>query len=179
MHLWTAVVLFVVMATGWLGCASGDPAASSRAAQATAAASAEAAPGSRHVLLTLELSSTSGMKVLDEREVAQPLPDRKVTDKLPWRFEVFGPQGERLHQASLNAATELRGEFADESGKLSGVRFVAENAAFAVRVPSDARSTTVKLFAKRSSLSTEVPGGQEPDEFIEVATLPYPREVAP
>lgn len=133
---------------------------------------AEAPP--RHVLLTLELSST-GLRVLESRTVDVPMPIDRSPERAPWRVRVEDASGDTLWVGAVEAAGVLRGEFAGPDGSIEGVHLAREPAVFPVRIPVLAGVKTIRLFARPESVPGGAGGrGAPPGTMVELGHAPYP-----
>ena len=123
----------------------------------------------RHVLMVVELEPAAGVaRTLSAKAVELPLPRKRGrAQQEPWRVEVLSESGAVLYSAPLKNTSEVRGEFPDAQGHLSGVKVQQPRAAVTLRLPllKDARAVRV--------LDVEAPGGES-----ELGRVDYP-QVAP
>lgn len=123
----------------------------------------------RHLLMVVELEPASRLaRTLTARAVELPLPRRR--GKLPeeaWRVDVLDAGGAILYSTPVKDASEVRGEFPDAQGKLSGVRVKQAKAALTLRLPLLKDASIVRV------MNVEVPSAE-----TELAQVPYP-QVAP
>jgi hypothetical protein len=120
----------------------------------------------RHLLMVVELEpATHAARTLTARSVDLPLPRRRGrVEQEPWRVEVLGATGSVLYSAPLKDASELRGEFPDAQGKLSGVTVKQAVAAVTLRLPLLKDATTVRV------MSSAGPSGE-----TELGRVAYPQ----
>ena len=120
----------------------------------------------RHLLMVVELEPAShSARTLSAKPVELPLPRRRGrAQHEPWRVEVLSATGAVLYAAPLRNAQEVRGEFPDQQGKLSGVKVQQAKAAVTLRLPllPDARVVRV--------LDSEGPSGE-----AELGRVDYPQ----
>ena len=64
----------------------------------------------KHLLVTLELSP-AGLRILDQREVAAPLPTLRVPEPNAWHATFRDTHHDIIHEIDLPPADELRGEY--------------------------------------------------------------------
>jgi hypothetical protein len=124
-----------------------------------------AAQEPRHLLMVVELEPASrSARTLSAKPVELPLPRRRGAAQDPWRVEVLSATGSVLYTASLRNAAEVRGEFPDQQGKLSGVTLQQPKAAVTLRLPllDDARVVRV--------VDSEGPNGD-----VELGRVDYPQ----
>ena len=123
----------------------------------------------RHLLMVVELEpKTRAARTLTAKFVELPLPRRRGRAlQEPWRVEVLSATGAVLYAAPLKDASQLRAEFPDAQGHLSGTKVEQPVAAVTLRLPllKDARAVRV--------LSLEGPNGE-----TELGRVDYP-QVAP
>lgn len=101
----------------------------------------------RHLLMVVELEpSTRAARTLSAKPVELPLPRRRGrAPQEAWRVDVLSATGAVLFSAPLKDASEVRGEFPDAQGRLSGVKVQQRVAAVTLRLPllSEARAVRV------------------------------------
>jgi hypothetical protein len=125
-----------------------------------------AAQPARHLLMVVELEPASrSARTLSAKPVELPLPRRRGrAPEEPWRVEVLSETGAVLYAAPLRNASEVRGEFPDQQGKLSGVTVQQAKAAVTLRLPLLEGARVVRV------LDSEGPSGE-----TELGRVDYPR----
>lgn len=120
----------------------------------------------RHLLMVVELEPASrSARTLSAKSVELPLPRRRGrAPEEQWRVEVLSDAGQVLFAAPLRNASEVRGEFPDQQGKLSGVRVQQPKAAVTLRLPLLEGAAVVRV------LDNEGPNGE-----AELGRVDYPR----
>lgn len=99
--------------------------------------------------------SPEGVALVESEKLAIPLPRVRVAPSGPWRVVVEGANGAVLYETQLEAPNLVRGEFADEDGKLTPVAILEEEATFAVRLPSLSEAARIRVYARADTLGGE------------------------
>jgi hypothetical protein len=112
----------------------------------------------RHLLMVVELEpATHNARTLTARSVDLPLPRRRGrAPQEPWRVEVLAATGAVLYSAPLKDASEVRAEFPDAQGQLSGVRVKQQVAAVTLRLPLLKDAASVRVMSIEGANETEL-----------------------
>lgn len=107
----------------------------------------------QHLLMVVELEpGVHAGRILTARSVDLPLPRRRATPRQePWRVDVLDAAGSVLFTATLADASQLRGEFADAQGELSGVTVRQPKTAVTLRLPLLPDAVSVRLSSDQGS----------------------------
>ena len=120
----------------------------------------------RHVLMVVELEPNAHVaRTLTARSVDLPLPRRRGKPaQEAWRVDVLDASGALLYSMPVKDTTEVRGEFPDAQGNLSGTRFKQAKAALTLRLPLLKDASVVRV------MNVESPSGE-----TELGQVPYPQ----
>lgn len=116
-----------------------EPRAASKAAALKPAASS-------HLLLVVE-TAPEGLRIVSSREVEGPAPRTRSDHPESWRAQLVDDTGATVASVPVQDPTELRAEWVDESGNLTGTKVVAERTSFVVRVPNVQAAAKLKVTA--------------------------------
>jgi hypothetical protein len=137
---------------------SGGRAAAHRPAQGPAdVGDAQSASGG-HLLMVVELEAARRVaRVLTARSLPLPLPRRRgPAPKRPWRADVLDAEGAVLFSQGLEDTSQVRGEFADERGRLQSASTRKSLAAVTLRLPLLAGASEVRIVSVDASGDTEL-----------------------
>jgi hypothetical protein len=120
----------------------------------------------RHLLMVVELEpATRAARTLTARAVDLPLPRRRgKPPEEAWRVDVLDATGALLYSMPVKDTSEVRGEFPDAQGNLSGVRVKQAKAALTLRLPLLKDASVVRV------MSVETPNAE-----TELGQVPYPQ----
>jgi hypothetical protein len=126
--------------------------------QAQPARGAAAPEPARHLLMVVELEpATRNARTLTARSVELPLPRRRGRARQEaWRVEVLGATGAVLYAAPVKDTSEVRAEFPDAQGQLSGVRVKQQVAAVTLRLPLLKDAASVRVMSVEGPSETEL-----------------------
>jgi hypothetical protein len=120
----------------------------------------------RHLLMVVELEpATHAARIRTARAVDLPLPRRRGKPlEEAWRVDVLDAKGALLYSMPVKDTSEVRGEFPDAQGNLTGVRVKQAKAALTLRLPLLKEASIVRV------MNVEAPNAE-----TELGQVPYPQ----